>query len=210
MVKHNSRGARWRFNNALIKARVYVMHRGLDAPIAKPEPTGIWFIDEMNPRLFSNNLVLPYLVAIWEDYFKSSFTTLLKYSPQREAALKRSRLSQTQLEAIAAGNQSVEQALAETLSFQRPSVITENFKLIDPKLDVGGAMRKPYRRRKISLFDSIESRIEQRNEFVHTGQMDTNFTDKYLQSTLQDFEVAADRAYHCFAGHYGFVARHDF
>jgi len=102
--------ARWRYNNALIKPRLYIMQRGLEG---QPDPTGLEFVDDMNPRLFSNNLLLPYLVAIWEEYFKFSFTVLLTYSEHRETALKRARLSQNQLEAIAAGEQGVEQALAK-------------------------------------------------------------------------------------------------
>lgn len=202
--------SRWIFNNALIKARIYISERGLVTPNARPEPTGLQIIDEMNPRLFSNNLVLPYLVAIWEDYLKSSFTALLRYSKQRESALKRARLTQTQLESIAAGVQSVEQALADTLSFQRPSIVVQNFKLIDPKLDLGAALRKPYKRRKISLFESIEVCVGDRNEFVHSGQMNTSLSDKTLTAVLKDFEVAVDRIYNCLADHYNFIAIRDF
>jgi hypothetical protein len=188
--------ARWRFKNALIKPRLYLSQRGLDQ--ANTKETGIEFIDEMNPRLFSNNLILPYLVAIWEDYFKFSFTAMLRYSTQREAALKRAKLPQDRLEMIAAGMSTVEEALAETFSFQRPSIIAANFKLVDPKLDLAGSLRKPYRRRKQSLYDAIEARIEHRNEFVHTGNINVEFTEKELEKTLNDFEVAVDRCYDAF------------
>lgn len=202
--------ARWRFNNALIKPRLYLMQRGLEGNNAKPEPTGLEFIDEMNPRLLSNNLLLPYLVAIWEEYYKSSFIVLLQYSKNRELGLKRAKLSQGQLEAIAAGEQSIEQSLAESLSFQRPSKIAANFKLVDPKLDIAGALRKPYRRRKVSLYESIESCVELRNEFVHTGQMDTTLTDNRIEKMLNDFEVAVDRVYDLLGTHYSFQPSRDF
>ncbi len=81
------------------------------------------------------------------------------------------------IEMIAAGLSTVDAALAEAFSFQRPSIIASNFKLIDPKLDLAGVMRKPYRGEKQSLFDSIESLVEDRNEFVHTGKMNWKFTD---------------------------------
>lgn len=197
--------ARWRFNNAIIKPRLYLMQRGFDQPNAKPELSGISFIDEMNPRLFSNNLLLPYLVAIWEDYFKASFTAMLRYSAQRENALKRARLSQDRLEMVAAGTSSIEEVLAESLSFQRPSVVASNFKLIDPKFDLGACLKKPYRRRKIALFDTIESYVESRNEFVHTGRIDMRFTDKAVEKTLKDFVIAVDRCYDSFGAHYDFV-----
>ena len=202
--------ARWRFNNALIKPRLYIMRRGLEGQNAKPEPIGLEILDEMNPRLFSNNLLLPYLVAIWEEYFKSSFIVLLKYSSHREASLKKAKLSHAQLEEIIAGKQGVEQALAEPLSFQRPSKVSNNFKMVNPKLDIAGALRKPYRRRKTSLYESIEKCVEIRNEFVHTGYMDTTMSDKIIQKVINDFEVAVDRSYDMFGKYFDFHPLRDF
>jgi hypothetical protein len=190
--------ARWHFNNALIKPRIYLSQRGLGQPNAKPDPTGLWILDDMNPRFFSNNLLMPYLFAIWEEYFKASFVAMLRYSNQREAAFKRARLNQNHLEMIAMGQSTIEEALAESLSFQRPSIIASNFKLIDPKFNLATPLRKPYRRRKESLFDTIESYVEHRNEFVHTGNMDTQFSDKKVEKAINDFEVAVDRCYDAF------------
>jgi len=48
--------ARWRFHNALGKARIYLMTRKLEGDIAREKPTGLAFMDQMNPRLLSNNL----------------------------------------------------------------------------------------------------------------------------------------------------------
>jgi hypothetical protein len=197
--------ARWRFNNALIKPRIYLSQRGLNQPNAKAEPTGHRFIDEMNPRLFSNNLLMPFLIAIWEEYFKSSFIAMLRYSTQREAALKRARLNQNHLEMIAAGTSTIEHALAESLSFQRPNVIANNFKLIDPHFNLSTPLHKPYRRRKESLFEAIDTYVETRNEFVHTGTMDTQLTDKKIEKALDDFEVAVDRCYETFGNLFGFT-----
>jgi hypothetical protein len=202
--------ARWRFNNALIKPRIYIRERGLEGQNSKPILTGIAFMDEMNPHLFSNNLLLPYLAAIWEEYFRSSFIALLQYSDNRKAALKRANFSQNQLESIASREQSIEQSLAESLSFQRPSQTSSNFKLINPKIDIAGVLRKPYRRRKISLFESIETCIEMRNEFVHTGQIDIELTDKKIKRVLGDFEVAVDRAYDLFGSVYNFQPSRDY
>jgi len=40
------------------------------------------------------------------------------------------------------------------------------------------------------LYDSIDACIEHRNDFVHTGQMDLDFTEARLIATMQDFEAA--------------------
>ena len=190
--------ARWHFHNVMIKPRLYLMQRGLDQPNTELAPRGLEILDEMNPRLFSNNLLLPYFVAVWEEYLRSSFIALLRYSKDRQAALKRASLNQRQLEAIATGANTVEEALADTLSFQRPSVVSKNFRLISNQWNIGAVWRKPYRRRKISLYDSIESYVEYRNEFVHSGQMNIRVTDKMVDRILKDFEAAADRAYAAF------------
>lgn len=202
--------ARWRFHNGLGRAHVYLMNRQFEGSIARATPSGLGYLDELNPRLLSNNFLLPYVVAIWEDYFRSTFTAALKYSNQRESALKKARLSHVHLEQVALGTQTIERAIAESFSFQRPSLIADNFRLIDPKLDVGGAMRKPYKRRKISLYDSIEALIDERNAFVHEGLMNMTLYDRQLKKTLDDIVAAVDRAYECIADHYMFAPIHDY
>ncbi len=75
------------------RARIYLMSRKLEGPIAQEKSSGLEFMDELNPRILSNNFLLPYVVALWEDYFRSTFAAALKYSRQRESALKRARLA---------------------------------------------------------------------------------------------------------------------
>ena len=125
------------------------MSRKLEGPISRNNASGMEFLDEMNPRLLSNNLLVPYMIAVWEEFFRATFTACLKYSDQREAALKRARLTHTDLERIVIGSVQIEQSVAEVFSFQRPSVITRNFKLLDPKLDLAAPMR--------NLFDAEKS-----------------------------------------------------
>jgi hypothetical protein len=186
------------------------MNRKLEGAIAREKSSGFEFMDELNPRILSNNFLLPYIVAVWEDYFRSTFAAALKYSKQRDNALKRARLSHSNLEEVALGTHSIERAIAEGFSFQRPTSIAENFRLLDPKLDIGATLRKPYRRRKKSLFDSIEKLVEDRHKFVHTGGMNVKFFDPQLETALSDIEVAVNRAYEFVALHYGFVPSHDY
>jgi hypothetical protein len=202
--------ARWRFHNALGKAHIYLMARTLEGDIAREKPSGLLVMDEMNPRLLSNNLLIPYVIAVWEEYFRATFAAVLKYSNQREGALKKARLSHTQLEQVAIEEQPVERTLAECFSFQRPSAIAENFRLLDSKLDIGGALRKPYRRRKVSLYNSIEAIVAGRNQVVHSGQIDLELYDKKLRTTLADVVECVDRAYATIGKHYGFSPIRDY
>lgn len=202
--------ARWRFQNGLGRAEIYLMNRTLERDIARDSPSGLLFMDELNPRLLSNNLLLPYIVAIWEDYFRSTFTALLRYSKNRDNVLKKARLTHTQLEKIAIGEQPFERAVAECFSFQRPTLIAENFRMLDPKLELAGALKKPYRRRKVSLFDSIETLVKGRNAFVHEGEMNMALFDKEMKTVLSDIVTAVDRAYACIGHHYKFSLIDDY
>jgi hypothetical protein len=202
--------ARGRFNSGMVRAKVYLMNRKLEGQNALDEASGFEFMDEFNPRLLSNNFLLPYTIAIWEEYFRSTFSACLKHSTQREAALKRARLSHIELEKLVIGSKDIERALAESFSFQRPSLIHENFQMLDKKIDLGSAFKKPYRQRKITLFESIETLVESRNEFVHTGNLNTKFFDKELRAALSDMDVAVDRAYEAVAAHYRFTPNHQY
>lgn len=202
--------ARWRFKNALLKSQLYLQARKLEGNMARKEPTGFYFMDEMNPRLLSNNLLIPFIIAVWEEYFRSTFTALFKYAERREQVLKKARLSHSQLEQIAANRRPVEQTISECFSFQRPSIIGENFRLLDNRLDLAAAMRKPFRRRKISLFDSIEALVEGRNAFVHAGEMNLSLYDRELERTLGDIIEAVDRCYQAIGSRFGFTPLTDY
>ena len=186
------------------------MNRKLEGQIARDSSSGFESVDWMNPRLLSNNLVVPYMIAVWEEFFRSTFTACLRYSKQREAALKRAKLSHADLEKLALGSVQVERSVAEFFSFQRPSAVAETFKLLDAKLDLAAPLRKPYRRRRISLFDSIEALVEHRNALVHTGDISLGLFDKQLKTTMGDLTEAANRTYNYIAKHYGFDPNHDY
>ena len=157
----------------------------------------------MNPRLLSNNLLLPYLVSTMEDYFKSTFISLLRYSKKKDSFLKNVRLSSNHLVKISNGDLTVEEAVTENLPFQRISAISQHFRTIDPKIDIAGILRKPYRRRKKKLFDEIEEFVEKRHAFIHWGEMDTQFSDKSLKKLMKDLETSIIRCYKFITSHYG-------
>ncbi|MBE0337100.1 HEPN domain-containing protein [Paenibacillus sp. 23TSA30-6] len=202
--------ARWVYKNALIKPKIYLDSRNLKGDISRVEHTGISFIDDLNPRFFSNNLLIPYLVATWEEYLKKSFIVILKYTDNRDKLFKEARFSVNNLRDISAGNTSIEEALVEKFSFQRPRIVAENFKKLDEKLDIFTVLNKPILNRKVSLFDSIEEIVELRNTFVHEGGMDLSINDKKLKVIIKDFEVAVDRIYDRFGAYYNFEPSRDF
>jgi len=78
----------------------------------------IEFLDGINPRVLSNNLLLPYLIATLEDYFKSTYIALLKYSNNKPKILKGLRLVGDAVVSIADGTIQLEDAAASSMSFQ--------------------------------------------------------------------------------------------
>lgn len=56
---------RWRFNNALQKPMVYLDSRNLNHDLAHKELTGLYWLDEINPLVLSNNVLIPYIIGCW-------------------------------------------------------------------------------------------------------------------------------------------------
>src|ERR1700726_1135761 len=108
-------------------------------------------ISELNPEVFSNNIIVPYVVSMMEDFLRSTYIALLRYSEKKQSIFKNARLSGEQLTNISNGVLTVEGAVAEMMPFQRLSVVARHFKELDPKIDIAGALKRPFRRRKQTL-----------------------------------------------------------
>lgn len=180
-----------RFGSNLIKAAL--LHEARAFP---EHPPKMWkFLSDMDPRLLANNTLVPFLVAALEDYFKSTFVALLKYSPRKEAFLRGVRLQGEQLAAISDGMTTVEEKICETLPFQRISAVCRHFEALDPKLDIAGPLRKPYRKRRVSFFDQLEGIVLSRHNFIHRAILDRSITDERMDGLIRDLDVALTRIY---------------
>lgn len=202
--------SRWIFNNALITPRIYMNCRTLQGDVAKEKPTGLDWMDKINPRFFSNSIIIPYILGAWEEYFRSSFVVLLQYADCKIKAYKLMRVRAEDFVNVLKLGKRLENQLADSLSFQRPDVIDANFRAINEKLDIAGSLRKPYKRRKKTLFDYIDDIVEERNLLVHTAKNNMLITDKELAKMITDFEAAADKIYALFGDVYGFTPNKDF
>lgn len=193
-----------RFGHNIIRAGLYMESRVF--PEKKWENTGeLWFMDSINPRLLSNNLMLPFFVAIVEDYFKSTFVAMLRYSDRKEAFFKGARLSSDQLCNISSSKLSIEEAIAENLSFQRITSICQHFKLMDPKIDLASLLRKPYRNRKLTLFDELNLAVVKRHKFIHGGESDLELEDLKVWNLLDVIEAVVVRVYKSITEYKGWV-----
>lgn len=192
----------WNFDSNLMRAHIYMDQRQFTGN-RDDKVTSIWWIDTLNPRIISNNLLIPFIVSTMEDYFKSTYITLLRYSDRRDAALRASRLAPQQHAAVGNGLTSIEEAIVEGLPFQRPSAFLSHFSSLDPKLDLMGTLRRPYRRRKEALADSLEQLVELRHDLIHRSIVAGDLDDKRIKRAISDVTAAVRRCYERICTHFG-------
>lgn len=134
------------FGSNLIRARRYYDSRKFG--VQEQKTSGFFWLDRYNPKILSNNFILTFLVSISEDYWKSTYIALLKYTDNKESILKSGKIMSDRLVQISNGEITIEEGFAESISFARISNVCNQFKLLDKKIDFAGILKKPYRRRK--------------------------------------------------------------
>lgn len=147
------------------------------------------------PSVFNANVYLAYLCSLMEDFFRSTYVALLKYSENKEKIIKNVKLSPFDLIDISNGNKSLEEALARTLSFQNIEKINSNFMAIDKKYDLGRVLKKPYKNRKESLYEQINRLFECRHAMIHKTEINIDYGTESLKKDITDIKVAFKRAY---------------
>lgn len=190
-----------RVGGHLFRACTYVDARSFPAQYSQREE--IPALDSFNPRLLSNNLLMPFLCAALEDYFKSAFVALLKFSERREDIFRVARLQTPHLLRVSRGEWSIEDAVASGLSFHGPVASLRQFRGLDPKLNLTKALERPYRRRKRSLLSSLEDFVKKRDELVHRGQTDPALDDPDVRTIILDLQEAVTRSQKEMCRHYG-------
>lgn len=181
------------FGSNLIRARQYFDARNFAGKTQ--ETSGIYWIDRFNPRLLSNNFILTFLISILEDFWKSLYVVLLKYSDNKEAILKGSRITADRLVQISKGQLTVEEGFADSISFARISMVCSHFKALDKKYDFASVLRKPYRKRKKGLFDTLEEMTETRNTIIHEASAAVILEDAYIKDCLNVLHDSVERCY---------------
>lgn len=179
------------FGANLIRVRQYFNNRKFGDEQQKP--TGIYWFDRYNPRILSNSFILTFLVSISEDYWKSTYIALLKYSDNKESTLKGAKISSDRLVQISNGELTIEEGFAESMSFAKISNVCKYFKSFD--LDFASILRKPYRRRKKNLFDSLEEMTSIRNTIVHEASSQILLEDNYIKDSINILHDSIERCY---------------
>jgi hypothetical protein len=146
------------------------------------------------PSMFNANVYSTYLCSLIEEYFRTTYIALLKYSDRKEKILN-VKFSPYDMVDISNGDKTVEEVFASTLSFQNIHKICSNFHALDNKLDIGQALKKPYHNRKKNLYEQINDILERRHGLIHRLEIDDSYRTENLQRDIQDVTIAIKRVY---------------
>lgn len=153
------------------------------------------------PGMFNANVYSTYLCSLIEEYFRTTYIVLLKYSDRKEKILN-VKFSPYDMVDISNGRKTVEEVFASMLSFQNIQKICSNFHALDNKLDIGQGLKKPYHNRKKNLYEQINEILERRHGLVHRLELDDNYSTKNLQKDIQDVAFAIKRVYEYLCQYY--------
>lgn len=93
------------------------------------------------------------------------------------------------------------------MPFQRIAAVGRHFKELDPLLDLTGALKKPYRRRKETLYDALDSLITRRHALIHGMEIDTTLRGKKIAALTFDVAAGAARVYRHTTERYGWFQK---
>ncbi len=153
------------------------------------------FIDSMNPKLLATNVLVPYVLSAIEDFFRSTYIALLKYSDNKEKVIQNARIQGAELVLIDQGSLTVPEAVAKWMNFQEMDKVNKAFKHLDNRLDLHGVLRKPFGRKKENFWSMLVRIIELRHGIIHRAEMDFTYLPKDVESDLKYVEKAMWRFY---------------
>lgn len=147
-----------------------------------------------SPNMLMANIFSTYLCSLIEEYFRTTYIALLKYSEDKKKILN-VKFSPYDMAEISDGKKTVEEVFASTLSFQNIQKICSNFRSLDNKMDIGQALKRPYNKRKKSLYNQINDILERRHGLIHRLETDDDYNAERLKKDIQDVIVAVKRVY---------------
>jgi hypothetical protein len=170
--------------------------------------SGIGWIDQFNPLTITANALVPLLVSVVEDYLRTTYIALLRYSPKKDAVIKEARLQRDDLSLIASREITVEEAVARSRSFQDLRKISDSFKELDTRIDIAGTLKRPYRRRSESIYAAIERIVKQRHQVIHRATIFGDYSPTKVLRDISTIHAGMERVYLELIKAYGWTKDH--
>lgn len=82
-------------------------------------------------------------------------------------------------------------------------IICYNFHDLNSKLDIGQALKSPYRNRKKNLYEQVDEILERRHGLIHRLEIDYDYRTYNLQGDIDDVIIAIKRTYCYICNSYG-------
>ncbi|WP_350657465.1 hypothetical protein [Psychrobacter sp. S1-30-MNA-CIBAN-0213] len=150
----------------------------------------IEMLDYLNPKLLATNILVPYILSIFEDFFRSTYIAILKYSENKEKIIHDARVQGAELVLIEQGSFTVPEAVAKWMNFQEMDKVHQAFKKLDKNIDLHGIFKKPCGRKKEDYWLLFKRIIELRHAIIHRAETDITYTPKKVEKDIQNVNKA--------------------
>jgi len=111
--------AHWNFMNNMKRLEFYLSQRGLDAKYSDMAKSP--HFTRINPLILSNNMTVPYVISIWEEFIRNIFLAILVCRPTKKLDSIKINLNKYKFDKIILKNQLIEEVISEDITFQKPS-----------------------------------------------------------------------------------------
>lgn len=165
------------FKNNMVKPNVFCQH--LEMQLEERPLTNLWIINEHHPASIGMNISIPFLVSVFEEYFRSTFIVLLKWSENKRDIFKGLRINTEDLADVSSGISSIEKIATRNISFQNISNINSAFDKISKNIKFIHLLKSKEPQKK--YFERINKLIEFRHQIIHS-----NSTNPFYD--IQDFK----------------------
>ena len=174
------------FRNNMVKPNVFLQH--LESyNNEKPIPYSVPILAEMHPVSIGMNIAVPFLISVFEEYFRTMFTVLLKYSEQKKDVLKSIKIKSEDLFDVSEGNKNIEMVAARTISFQNISSINSAFSKLLKEINIINILKSTKPNEK--YYDRIIQLIDFRHLIIHSNQTNPNYK---LENFRKDINLVTE------------------
>ena len=169
------------FRNNMVKPNVFCQHLEMELE-KRPLSNDLWIVNEHHPVSIGMNISIPFLISVFEEYFRSTFIVLLKWSDNKKEILKSLRINTEDLADVSSGISSIEKIASRNISFQNISSINSAFDKISKEIKFIHLLKSKDPEKK--YFEKINKLIEFRHQIIHNNSTNPFYDIKEFKNDL--------------------------
>lgn len=173
------------FRNNMVKPNVFSQH--LEMELEKRPLSELQIINEHHPASIGMNISIPFLISVFEEYFRSIFIVLLKWSENKKEILKNLKINTEDLADVSNGISSIEKIASRNISFQNISGINSAFDKISKEIKFIHLLKS--KEPKKNHFERINKLIEFRHQIIHKNSTNPFYT---IEEFKDDLNLVSD------------------